>query len=64
MTASESEIVCVPYEEAYETGFEDMVRRVPDTSRINALLGWSPANSLEDVIRDVVEHQQTAAMVL
>jgi UDP-glucose 4-epimerase len=64
MTGSDSEIILVPYDEAYETGFEDMVRRIPDTTRVNDLLGWTPQYSLEEVIRDVIEHQQTAAMVL
>jgi UDP-glucose 4-epimerase len=64
MTGSDSEVVYVPYDEAYEAGFEDMVRRVPDTSRINGLLGWEPTHSLEDVIADVIEHQQAQAIVL
>ena len=41
MTGSSSRIVHVPYEAAYEAGFEDMERRVPDTSKIEALTGWS-----------------------
>lgn len=53
ITASSSEIVFVPYDEAYETGFEDMQRRRPDTTRIRNLLGWSPALGLDDIIGDV-----------
>jgi UDP-glucose 4-epimerase len=64
MTGSDSEIVYVPYDDAYEAGFEDMVRRVPDISRINGLLGWRPTHSLADVITDVIEHQQSSAIVL
>ena len=52
-TESSSEIVLVPYEEAYEAGFEDMQRRRPDTTRINALTGWSPTMDLADIVRDV-----------
>jgi UDP-glucose 4-epimerase len=37
---SESEIVAIPYDEAYEEGFEDMLRRVPDTSKIERAIGW------------------------
>jgi UDP-glucose 4-epimerase len=42
VTNSESEIVLIPYTEAYPGGFEDMERRNPDTTRIRALLGWEP----------------------
>jgi UDP-glucose 4-epimerase len=63
-TGSESEIVYVPYDDAYETGYEDMIRRVPDISRINSLLGWEPTHSLEAVIADVIEHQQSSAILL
>jgi len=58
---SESPIVTVPYDEAYEEGFEDMHRRVPDTSKIHTRLGWQPVKSLEDIIADVAGHQGTTA---
>ena len=54
-TGSESEIVTVPYEEAYEEGFEDMRRRVPDISKVQRLLGWKPRRRLEEILEDVVE---------
>ena len=60
VTGSASEIVRIPYTEAYAPGFEDMQRRVPDTSRIYALLGWSPAVSLDDILirmRDHLRHE-------
>src|SRR5262249_30433990 len=47
MTGSRSEIVLVPYDEAYEAGFEDMPRRVPDTTKINKLIGFRPTVQLE-----------------
>lgn len=50
---SSSSVTHVPYEEAYEAGFEDMERRRPDTSRINALLGWEPKRALAAIIEDV-----------
>ena len=50
VTESCSEIVHIPYTEAYARGFEDMLRRVPDTSRIQALLGWHPQLSLEQIL--------------
>jgi len=53
VTGSFSEIVRIPYDEAYETGFEDMQRRRPDTTRINSLMGWRPTRDLETIIKDV-----------
>jgi len=53
ITGSSSEISLIPYDEAYEFGFEDMHRRRPDTTRINALLGWAPMRSIEDIVVDV-----------
>jgi len=53
VTGSSSEIVLIPYDEAYETGFEDMQRRRPDTTRINTLLGWEPTRSLDEIVKDV-----------
>jgi len=53
VTGSTSEIVQVPYDEAYEAGFEDMQRRRPNTARINQLMGWSPTRDLETIIKDV-----------
>jgi UDP-glucose 4-epimerase len=53
---SSSAIRLVPYEEAYEPGFEDMPRRVPDTQKIRTLLGWEPTIGLDRTIRDVVEY--------
>jgi UDP-glucose 4-epimerase len=56
-TGSTSDISLVPYDEAYGDGFEDMYRRVPDIDKVRKLTGWSPTRSLEDIIRDVVEHR-------
>src|SRR5216683_2224492 len=47
LTNSESEIVLVPYDEAYEEGFEDMPRRVPDISKVNKQVGFRPQMDLE-----------------
>lgn len=58
LASSSSEIVFVPYDEAYEEGFEDMPRRVPDTSKINALVGFEPTYTLENIIRSVIEFQR------
>jgi UDP-glucose 4-epimerase len=56
MCQSKSEIVFVPYEEAYEQGFEDMRRRVPDISKIEAAINWRPTIPLPQVLSDVIEH--------
>jgi UDP-glucose 4-epimerase len=53
-------ITYVPYDEAYEEGFEDMQRRIPDTSKLRAAIGWVPERSLEEIILDVREHQLEA----
>jgi UDP-glucose 4-epimerase len=56
MTGSTSEIVTIPYDQAYEAGFEDMPRRVPDISRINALVGYKPTVELDEILARVIEH--------
>jgi UDP-glucose 4-epimerase len=52
---SSSPIVTVPYDQAYDSGFEDMPRRVPDLSKIRALVGYTPEVALDEMIRRVVE---------
>ena len=52
-TNSKSEIVYVPYEEAYGDGFEDMERRVPNIDLIHQLVGWKPKRDLTTIIRDI-----------
>ena len=54
LTHSDSEIVFVPYDEAYEEGFEDMPRRVPDTSKINELVGFKPEMTLDGILDTVI----------
>jgi UDP-glucose 4-epimerase len=56
ITGSRSEIVRIPYAEAYAPGFEDMQRRVPDTTRIHDLLGWSPTVSLDGILERMRDH--------
>ena len=52
-TGSKSEIVYVPYEEAYGDGFEDMERRVPNIELIYELVGWKPQRDLSTIISDI-----------
>lgn len=58
MTQSTSEIVYVPYDQAYEKGFEDMRRRVPDTSRLREAIGFAPDTPLETTLRRVIDYFQ------
>ena len=58
ITGSQSEIVHIPYQEAYAPGFEDMQRRVPDISRIHALLGWQPKSSLDTILSAVLAYER------
>jgi UDP-glucose 4-epimerase len=56
MTGSQSDIVTIPYDQAYEAGFEDMPRRVPDISRIRSLVGYEPTVQLDEILTRVIEH--------
>lgn len=56
MTNSRSEIVFIPYEKAYEQGFEDMPRRVPDIAKINRVTAWQPTIELPQILDDVINH--------
>jgi UDP-glucose 4-epimerase len=55
MCGSRSELVYIPYAKAYEEGFEDMPRRIPDTSKIEAAIGWKPTIPLVEILRDVID---------
>ncbi len=56
MTGSKSQIVTIPYDQAYEEGFEDMPRRVPDISKISALTGYKPTVELDEILDKVIEY--------
>ncbi len=53
-TGGSSALTLVPYAEAYAQGFEDMRRRVPDTAKIEAFLGWRPRFTLDDILGDAI----------
>lgn len=53
---SASEIVFIPYEKAYEAGFEDMRRRVPDVRKIKEVVGWQPSTPLEETIDQIIAY--------
>jgi nucleoside-diphosphate-sugar epimerase len=56
LTRSTSPIRLIPYDQAYESGFEDMPRRLPDLSKIRALIGYQPRFSLDDILAHVIEY--------
>jgi len=59
LTGTTSDIVLVPYTEAYAEGFEDMQRRVPDVSKLERLIGFRPRTPLEDIVRDVIVYERS-----
>lgn len=58
LTGSKSDIVLIPYDEAYEEGFEDMPRRVPDLTRISSLVGYAPTVNLDEILNLVISHMR------
>jgi len=56
LSGSKSPIKLIPYEEAYESGFEDMPRRVPDLTRVKSLIGYEPKNDLDDILTQVIDY--------
>lgn len=56
MTGSSSAIKLIPYDEAYESGFEDMPRRLPDLTKIRRMIGYEPTHTLESILKDVIEY--------
>jgi UDP-glucose 4-epimerase len=56
LTGSHSELKFIPYEEAYEAGFEDMRRRVPSAEKVRKLLGFAPDSRLDDILHDVIAY--------
>jgi UDP-glucose 4-epimerase len=58
LLGSDSPIHFLPYDQAYAPGFEDMKRRVPDTTRLHALTGWQPRLNLNDILQRVADWQR------
>ncbi|MFP5318573.1 MAG: NAD-dependent epimerase/dehydratase family protein [Acidimicrobiia bacterium] len=54
-TGDRSTVELIPYDQAYESGFEDMLRRVPDTTKIRTLTGWQPRRNLDDILGEAIE---------
>jgi len=58
LTNSSSEILLIPYDRAYEEGFEDMPRRVPDISKIRKMIGYEPTLNIKEILKKVIEYER------
>jgi UDP-glucose 4-epimerase len=56
LSGSKSNIKFIPYEEAYESGFEDMPRRVPSLAKAEGLIGYAPRHGLDDILIQVIDY--------
>ncbi len=60
-TGSSSGISLIPYDEAYDDGFEDMHRRIPDIEKVARIIGWQPTRTLDDIVADMVQSAKMTA---
>jgi UDP-glucose 4-epimerase len=58
LTDSNSEIAYIPYDQAYDVGFEDIIRRTPDISKLRELIGYAPTIDLPEIIMRIVDHER------
>ncbi len=58
LTGSDSEIRLIPYDQAYQPGFEDMHRRVPNIAKISKLMGFKPSLRLREIVARIIESRQ------
>ena len=56
LTGSTSEIVFIPYDKAYEEGFEDMQRRIPDLKKVKKIIGYEPTLTLDQTLERVIDY--------
>jgi UDP-glucose 4-epimerase len=62
--ASQSSVQLIPYDEAYDSGFEDMQRRVPDTTKLRSRTGWSPRHPLGAILDEMIAEAAAELAVL
>jgi UDP-glucose 4-epimerase len=55
LTSSRSKLIKIPYNQAYDIGFEDMIRRVPNIKKISGLIGFSPKYNLENILQKIID---------
>ena len=63
MTNSSSKIQLIPYDQAYQAGFEDMPRRVPNLSRIKKLIRYQPTIDLDETVQSIIDYHRNTALV-
>jgi len=63
LTKSNSQIIYLPYEEAYGEGFEDIRHRIPDTTKIRKLIGYVPRAGLDDALKKTIEYHRNKKLV-
>ncbi len=63
LTGSSSKLEFIPYDKAYEQGFEDMARRVPDTSKAKRFVGFKPTKGLKEILESVISYYRSEAGV-
>jgi nucleoside-diphosphate-sugar epimerase len=56
MTGSQSELICKPYDQVFDTSFEDMPRRVPDISKLRRLVGYEPCVHLDGILENTIRY--------
>jgi len=59
LSHSSSPITYIPYDQAYESGFEDMPRRVPDLRKVSEMIGYRPRHGLDDILKEVIDYFRT-----
>ena len=59
LSRSSSPITYIPYDQAYESGFEDMPRRVPDLRKVSEMIGYQPRHGLDDILKEVIDYFRT-----
>ena len=62
LVESSSEITFVPYDQAYESNFEDMARRVPSIDKIKSAIGWAPTLDLDEILNSVIEYHRSEVL--
>jgi UDP-glucose 4-epimerase len=62
LTGSRSELTFIPHDQVYGLGIEDVLHREPSIEKINSAIGWQPTRTLDEILRDVVEHTRAAVV--
>jgi len=62
LTGSRSELTFIPHDQVYGLGIEDVLHREPSIEKINSAIGWQPTRTLDEILRDVVEHARATVV--